>query len=535
MSLKDKSTVDEFTTESESLKSEVSSSNPFRDPAVAQYWSKIYDANKYECRERFDPEFEWDAKEEKKLIRKLDFKVTLLACFMFVALQVDRGNLRQAISDNMLDDLGLTTNEYNYGNMIFYVSFLAAELPSGIVSKKVGADIFIPIQMVLWSIVAFSQLFMQNKHGFYLTRALIGMLEGGFIPDIVLWLTYFFKGDELPVRLSFFWTTLSLTDIFTLLLAFALLRMRGIQGMAGWRWLFLIEGLFTLVIGVSAGFLMVPSAVQTKKPWNKKGWFTEHEEKIVVNRVLRDDPSKGDMNNRQAITPKLLWKLLTDYDLWPIYGLGILSFQSVNVLSSYLTLNLRAMGFSTFTTNALTIPYNFIHIITLLIVTWVSTRVNDRTWVVMINPIWSIPCLAALRWWPGSMHNRWGTWALTTVALSVPYIHAINVSWCSRNSNSIRTRAVSALVYNMFVQAGSIVSTQIYRLDDLPYYHRGNSQLFGISVGLFFFMLFVKVYYKTRNNYKQRKWDQLTAEQKADYIHNSTDEGNKRLDFRFAH
>lgn len=83
--------------------------------------------------------------------------------------------------------------------------------------------------------------------------------------------------------------------------------------MAGWQWLFLIERIFTLVIGISAYFLMVPSVVQTKKPWSKKGWFTEREEKIIVNKILRDDPTKGDMNNRQGMSLKMLWQGITDY------------------------------------------------------------------------------------------------------------------------------------------------------------------------------------------------------------------------------
>lgn len=174
------------------------------------------------------------------------------------------------------------------------------------------------MQMTLWSIVAAAQAGLTGKASFYACRSLIGILEGGFIPDLVLWLSYFYTSGELPIRLSFFWTATSVTDIVTSLLAFALLHMDGISGLAGWRWLFLLEGLLTGAVGVAAFFLMPASAVQTKTRFRPNGWFTDREVGIVVNRILRDDPSKGDMHNRMAITPKRLLHAMMDYDMWPV-------------------------------------------------------------------------------------------------------------------------------------------------------------------------------------------------------------------------
>lgn len=210
-----------------------------------------------------------------------------------------------------------------------------------------GPDRWIPLQISLWSTVAICQAAITEKKGFLVTRALLGVLEGGFIPDIVLWLSYFYTSRELPVRLSYFWTTLSLTTIITSLLAFALLHMRGVAGWAGWRWLFLIEGLITFCVGIASWFMMPASATQTKTWFRPNGWFTDHELKIAVNRVLRDDPSKGDMHNRQAITPKLLWKAMCDYDLWPIYVIGLLAYIPQSPVDQYITLTLKSLGFST--------------------------------------------------------------------------------------------------------------------------------------------------------------------------------------------
>lgn len=89
--------------------------NPFSDPKVAEFYREVYESSQYECRSAFDPELEWTPAEEKRIVRKLDYRVCAFACFAFFALQVDRGNLAQAVADNLLNDLNLTTNDYNTG------------------------------------------------------------------------------------------------------------------------------------------------------------------------------------------------------------------------------------------------------------------------------------------------------------------------------------------------------------------------------------------------------------------------------------
>lgn len=509
--------------------------NIFKDPEVARFYRDLYEKAQYEGRFHFDPDFEWTAEEEKKLVRRLEWKACLWACVMFMALQLDRGNIGQALSDNFLKDLHMTTNDYNLGQTIFYVSFLSAELPSQLISKKLGPDRWIPAQITLWSIVAISQSKLTGRASFFVTRCLLGLLEGGFIPDAILWLSYFYTGKELPIRLSFFWTALTVTQIFASLVAFGLLRMRGIGGWEGWRWLFLLEGLLTLIIGIASFFKMPASPVQTKTWFRKKGWFTEREEKIVVNRILRDDPSKGDMHNRQAITFKLLWYSLSDYDLWPLYLIGLVAYVPTSTVSAYMTLTLRQLGFSTFDTNLLTIPANVAHIILLLAQTWFTERINERSLVSTLQPLWIIPCVGVLAWWSDSLKNVWGTYALLTILLSGPYIHAILVGWCSRNSNTVRSRTVSAAVYNMFVQAGGLIASNIYRKDDAPLYRRGNRVLFAIAWVSFALLILTKIYYVWRNKSRDKIWDSYTAEEKHNYRATTKDKGNKRLDFRFAH
>ena len=104
---------------------------------LRRYYAPI---DTYEGRHRYDPKARWTPAEEKRLVRRLDWRICSWCCLMFFALQLDRGNITQALSDHMLDDLGLTTNDYNTGQTIFYLTFLFAELPSQLVSKKLGPD-----------------------------------------------------------------------------------------------------------------------------------------------------------------------------------------------------------------------------------------------------------------------------------------------------------------------------------------------------------------------------------------------------------
>ena len=501
----------------------------FDNPDLSKYYEP---GPEYENYHRFDPRERWTYREQRAVLRKIDFKILLWVLIMFFGLNIDRGNLSLAIAGNLLDDLKLSTNDYNNAQNMYRVGFIIAEIPSQLIGKKLGPDRWIPIQIIIWSLSAGGQFFMQNRAGFFACRFFIGLFMGGFIPDSILYISYYYTSSEMPLRLSLFWFTDYISGVIASFIAYGVLHMDNIAGREGWRWLFLIEALISIVIGFLSFIFLVPGPTQTKSRFFRNGYFTEREEKIITNKVLRDDPAKSGMHNRQAITPKMLWKSLSDYDLWPIYAIGMLFEIPASPPKAYVSLSLKHLKFNAFQITLLNIPITLLTAINLLWVTALTERVGQVAIMGILTQLWVLPLLIidlkAL-----NHISAWGQYAVTLLLVAQPSMQAAQVAWCSKISNTVRTRAVSAALYNITIQLSGIASSNIYRSDDAPLYHRGNRQVIAINVACMAANAFAKIYYTYRNKSNQTKWNGMTKQEQKQYLETTTDKGNKRLDFVF--
>lgn len=178
---------------------------------------------------------------------------------------------------------------------------------------------------------------------------------------------------------------------------------------------------------------------KTKSWWNPKGYFNEKEEKIIVNGgelsgppyghrlrtaancvlVIRDDPQKGGMYNRQGLSVRQIWECTKDYDMWPLYALGLLFGLPKYPVDQYLTLSLRQLGFNVVQTNLLSIPYIVGGSVTMLLITAFSELVNNRSFVAMAEDAWLLPCFIALLALADPI-SPWAYFAIATVLLSFP-------------------------------------------------------------------------------------------------------------------
>lgn len=308
------------------------------------------------------------------------------------------------------------------------------------------------------------------------------LFQGGFIPDAVLYLSYWYTRNELSFRLALFFCTNSITALITNFFSIGLIEMSGIRGYSGWRWMFLIQGLFTLLIGgkeeASHQRLTCSCFILAHAPWPlsdqnlapaqripgaRRGQDRRqqsHARRLEQGKPLRSGPAltcQGTMHNREGLSLKLIWKALTDYHLWPMYLISFCFNLPAVPIGAYLQISFRRLGFSRIMSNLLAVPHTALTVITILGVTILSEAVNNRSFVCMIqNAVsprvscrmpnlmcqWYLPNFVALVVLPTV--SGWQYFAISTVLLGYPWVHAIQVSWCSRNSGSVATRTVSA-------------------------------------------------------------------------------------------
>jgi len=175
----------------------------------------------------------------------------------------------------------------------------------------------------------------------------------------------------------------------------------------------------------------MPSGPTSTASWfrGSEGWFSRREEVIMVNRIIREDPSKSSMHNREPLTPALLWQSLKDVDLWPVYLLGLCFQIPMTAPSNYLTLSLRGLGFDTFQTNLLVIPTKIFHVVNMLLLTYAAEVFGELTLVALVGQLWALPFLVLINITGLTKINRWGAYMIITGLLCYPSAHPIQVGW----------------------------------------------------------------------------------------------------------
>ncbi|KAK0221314.1 major facilitator superfamily domain-containing protein [Armillaria fumosa] len=214
--------------------------------------------------EESDHSIELGVVSAKRVWLKLDlFLLPVIAMFHFLSF-LDRTNIGNARIAGLQRDLQMTNNQYSIALTVTYVTNLAAELPSNLLLRVVGPNYLLPTIMTSWGVITTLQGVVTSYDSLLACRFFLGVFEGGVFPGLVLYLTHFYPRSKMTIRIAAFFASASLSGAFSGILAYGIIRLDGVGGRAGWRWIFILEGAFTVAWGLISYFLMPRDAMTAR-------------------------------------------------------------------------------------------------------------------------------------------------------------------------------------------------------------------------------------------------------------------------------
>ena len=242
-----------------------------------------------------------DATYAKVSLRLIPF---LFLCY--VAAYLDRVNVGFA-KLQMLNDLKFSDTVYGIGAGIFFIGYFLFEVPSNIILSKTGARVWIARIMVTWGLLSSAMMFANSVTSFYVLRFLLGIAEAGFFPGVILYLTYWYPAHRRARIVALFMTAIAFSGVIGgPLSGWIMQSFAGVNGWSGWQWLFLLEGVPSLILGVWVFFYLDDSIRHAK-------WLSEDEKQLLEAEIAREERTKHKLTLGQVFSSGRVWLLALIY------------------------------------------------------------------------------------------------------------------------------------------------------------------------------------------------------------------------------
>lgn len=261
------------------------------------------------------PESELSAEEQRAVVKRVTLRLIPLLFCCYVIAYIDRINVGFAklqLQQALGVDPKVFGAVYGFGAGLFFVGYFLFEVPSNLILQRVGARLWIARIMIVWGVVSMTFMFMEGVVTFYVLRFLLGAAEAGFFPGVILYITYWYPPAERARMIALFATGAIAAGVVGSPLSGALLEMSGIGGWAGWQWLFLLEGLPAVLLGI------VVLVALPDRPEHAR-WLSVREKAWLANRLSRaasESSSSAQRHTlRECFTSPIVWLLCLIYFL----------------------------------------------------------------------------------------------------------------------------------------------------------------------------------------------------------------------------
>ncbi|KAL1668322.1 major facilitator superfamily domain-containing protein [Schizophyllum commune] len=308
---------------------------------------------------------------EKKLVRKIDFRIVPTIWVLYTLSYLDRANIGNAKSGGMEEALHLTDTQYSIVLLIFFVSYVIFEVPANMLLSRVRPSIFLSTLCLVWGGIAASMGAVHNWQALAGVRFALGIMEAGFAPGVAFYLSSWYKRHELAKRYSIYYTATAVSGAFSGLLAGVITdHLDGARGLDGWRWLLIIEGVGSSFVAVFA-WMFLPDWPSTTK------WMTEEEKVIAVQRLAADGIGNAGTTKDQPTHKQAALMAVRDWRTWVLAVMYMLATGSQTIQYFIPTL-VGQMSYQGYTLQFMTIPIYVVALVCILTFCFLSDIYRDR-------------------------------------------------------------------------------------------------------------------------------------------------------------
>ncbi|KAF4470265.1 allantoate permease [Fusarium albosuccineum] len=470
-----------------------------------------------------DPDAGKSEEERKEIDRKLMWRVDLWLIpwlsLLYLLSFLDRTNIGNARLANMEDELGMVQGDYNMSLTIFFISYALFEPITNGILKRLTPRIFFTGIIIAWGAVMTLMGLCHNYPGLLAARFFLGVAEAGLYPGVNYYLGCWYKGSEIGARAAIFFSAAALAGSFGGLLAAAIAQMDGVGGRSGWQWIFILEGLATVLVGLFCWWMVFD--------WPDTARFLTEEDRIRVQRRLimdRQGRTAEDFDKRHIFAAMKDWKT---YGYMVIY-MGCL--MPLYAFSLFLPTILRGMGYEGTHAQLLSVPPYACAAVATVVVGFVADRTRWRGFcnivTVSVGIIGFIMLIASEK--PRIQYG-----AVFLGAMGIYPTVSNTVSWVNNNIEGSLKRAI---VLGMVVGWGNlngVVSSNIYLDREKPRYWSGHGSVLGYQI-VFLLGGSIFMHFALARENKNRAAGKLDAKYAAMTEEQKWISGDVRPDFRYT-
>jgi ACS family tartrate transporter-like MFS transporter len=306
---------------------------------------------------------------EARVLHKITLRIVPFVMLLYFIAFIDRVNIGFAAL-TMNKDLGLSPRAFGFGAGIFFLGYFLFEVPSNLVLEKVGARIWIARVMITWGLISGAMAFLQGPTSFYTLRFLLGAAEAGFFPGIILYLSYWFPASQRAAVTALFMAAAPLSTALGSPVSGALLEMHGIWGLGGWQWMFILEALPAIILGVIVLFYM------TDRP-EQANWLSDDERGWLVTAM------KAEAAGKAGTASHSVWRGLADLRVLALSLVYFGTSAGLYTLGIWAPQIIKELGLSSLQVGFLNAVPGVVAVIAMVLWARHSDRTSERTWHVV--------------------------------------------------------------------------------------------------------------------------------------------------------